>query len=113
MLINLSNIPHSRWTQKQLKTALDKYEKIIDVLPPLFNVEMEDREILLSIETRLEQLLSYYNNADLFNATLLDCDPFTAHCFSRELLSRGYECIVPIYHQNNGDKKFLRFRELF
>lgn len=115
MLVNLSNHPSSKWNERQLITAIQKYQKVIDVpfpnIPPTYTKQEVQqlskkyvRQILEkspSVVHIMGEMTFTYTMVNLLKAANIQCIASTTERIVKE--------------ESNGQRittfKFTQFRE--
>lgn len=116
MLINLSNHPSSKWSDLQIKTAMDLYGPIKDMEFPHIDPNW-------SIEEVKALALNYFHQINEENPSAVHIMGELSFCFTLVTLLKGsgMHCIASTTERivnQNGDQKisnfqFVRFRTYY
>ncbi|AFH48911.1 Putative CRISPR-associated protein [Ignavibacterium album JCM 16511] len=120
MLINLSNHPKNKWSEKQLIAALRKYKSVVDLPFPLISPNANTLQVKKKAEKYLKQILKLLKSSeDKKNAVhLMGEFTFVFH-LATMLKNKSISTIVSttnrIVEEREGKKivtfNFVRFRE--
>lgn len=120
MLINLSNHPKNKWSEKQLNAALRKYKSVVDFPFPLISPNANTLQVKKKAEKYLKQILKLLKSSeDKHNAVhLMGEFTFVFH-LANILKNKNISTIVStsnrIVEEREGKKivtfDFVRFRE--
>jgi len=120
MLINLSNHPRNKWSEKQLSSALRKYKSIVDLPFPHISPNATSNQVKSKAEKYLEKILLLLKSSnDKNNAVhLMGEFTFVYHLVSM-LKKKKVKVIVSttnrIVEEKDGKKivsfDFVKFRE--
>lgn len=120
MLINLSNHPKDKWSEKQISSALKKYKSVVDLSFPHISPIATKNQVISKAESYLKKILSILESStDKQNAVhLMGEFTFVFH-LTTKLKKKKIPVIVStsnrLVEEVNGKKivtfDFVRFRE--
>ncbi|RCK71572.1 MAG: hypothetical protein IGBAC_0118 [Ignavibacteriae bacterium] len=120
MLINLSNHPKDKWSEKQIITAIRKYKSVYDIQFPNISPKASSKQVRLKTKKYLEKILKLIKNSnDKYNAVHI-MGEFTFVFNLVNLLKKNNISVVAstterIIEEKDGKKivtfNFVRFRE--
>ncbi len=120
MLINLSNHPSNKWSQKQLKTALKKYKSVTDLPFPNISPYSSTSQVITKAKKYLLKVIKLLNDFKGENNAVHLMGEFTFVYHLTNMLKQKKIKVVAstterIVEESNGNKivtfKFVRFRE--
>jgi len=122
MLLNLSNHPYSKWSEKQKETARLQYGSVIDLSFPMVdpNGSTSDvKELALSFFNKITAILDECANEPYINALHIQGEFTFVYHLVALLKSSGVRCVASTSYRDIkqvGNKKmitfnFVQFRE--
>lgn len=120
MLINLSNHPKDKWDEKQLSTALRKYNSIVDLPFPLISPKANTNHIIAKAKVYLDKIINLIkSSSDKNNAVHLMGEFTFVYNLTNLLKQKGVSVIVSTSDRlvtEKDNKKiaifnFVKFRE--
>lgn len=120
MLINLSNHPFEKWSDKQKVTALKRFEHIENMEFPQINPYADSKEILKLADTYFKKCKALLvDNNGKNNAVHLMGEFTFVFALANMLIDNNITCVVSTTERNTvdlGNKKisefkFVKFRE--
>lgn len=119
MLLNLSNHPSGKWTEKQ-KTAAGAYGKIKDIAFPQVSPEADSAEIkalAMEYSEKINNILK--SGEDEKNAVHVMGEISFCHALVNKLQAAGIECLVSTTERDAVEKdgkristfRFVKFRK--
>lgn len=120
MLINLSNHPKEKWSEKQLNAALKKYRQIVDIPFPLISPKTNTRQVVAKAQKYFNKIMVLLKNSpDKNNAVHLMGEFTFVYHLVNMLKKKKVKVIVSTTHrivEEKDNKKivtfdFVRFRE--
>lgn len=120
MLINLSNHPQSKWTKKQIETALKKYKSIYDIPFPYISPKASTNQVKRKAEKYLKIILDALKQSKDKNNAVHLMGEFTfvyhlVNLLKKEKIKVIVSTTDRIVEEKDGKKivtfNFVRFRE--
>ena len=119
MLINFTNHPFDKWTNKQKEEALEQYEEVKDLSFPEVNPE-GDEEYIQQLADRYLKIILEFRKSDKNFAVHIQGEFTLVYCVVSLLKEYGIKCIASttrrvVSENPDGTRtyrfEFVRFRE--
>lgn len=120
MLINLSNHPKDKWTEKQVSAALRKYKSIVDIPFPHISPNASTNQVINKAKKYFDKIVTLLkSSSDKSDAVhLMGEFTFVFH-LTNKLKKKGINVVVSttdrIIEERQGKKivtfNFIKFRE--
>jgi NADH:ubiquinone oxidoreductase subunit C len=120
MLINLSNHPKEKWSEKQLSAAIKKYKQIVDIPFPYISPKANTKQVIARATKYYKQILDLLKSSpDKNNAVHLMGEFTFVYHLVNMLKKKKVKVLVSTTHrivEEKDNKKivtfdFVRFRE--
>jgi len=120
MLINLSNHPRNKWSEKQLSTAIKKYKTVLDIPFPNISPKATTKQVIVKAKKYLDRITAILNSSSDKNNAVHLMGEFTFVFHLATMLKRKKIPVVVsttnrIVEEKDGKKivsfNFVRFRE--
>lgn len=121
MLINLSNHPSDKWSEKQLRTALKVYKSIVDLPFPNISPKASSNQVRKKAEAYLKKITSLLKKSSDKNNAVHLMGEFTFVILLYEMLKKKNISVIVstsqrIVEEHAGKKtvvfNFIKFRKL-
>lgn len=118
MLINLSNHPSSKWSEKQLAAAHSQFGEIIDLPFPIVDPQADESQVVALADEYLQKVLHLSNNQNA--AVHLMGEMNFSFALVTRLQNAGFICVASttqriVHELPDGGKevqfKFVQFRK--